>query len=218
MPDGSRRGRWLESVSRAGILPIIAVLALVGCANPVNRKTAEHHFVAGSRAEFAGDLVLAERNYDRALFDARVGNAPVAGISMLLYNLGRVKGRLCKFDASQSLLEEALALDLSEPGTEPGVLSMRLFELARLHAARGSHATAAAYFERALPIVRELGMSVEDPIALADALETYAMSAQAAAAAPEAVQARAEASALRNANPGRVATFVAVPYPATCPP
>lgn len=221
VPRRSHRNHGPRAVhTRRGapVLVVLAMLALAGCANPVNRRTAEHYFDAGSRAELAGDLVLAERNYDRALLNARIGHSPAAGISMLLYNLGRVKGRLCKFDEARTLLEEALALDSAEPATEPGVMSMRLFELARLHAAHGAHAKAAAYFERALPMVRKLGMSEVDPIALADALEAYARSAEASEATANAMQARDEAKTLRLSNPGRMAGFVAVPYPTECPP
>jgi len=87
------------------------VTALTGCANPINQHNAAKYHDWGMEAERAGDYQLAERNYERALANARIGYSPDAGISMAMYNLGRVKGHLCKHDEAEKLLTEALQLE-----------------------------------------------------------------------------------------------------------
>src|SRR5690242_20610605 len=82
-----------------------------GCANPINQHNAAKYHEWGEEAERAGNYQLAERNYYRALVNARVGRSPDAGVSMAMYNLGRVKGYLCKYDESEQLLTEALNLE-----------------------------------------------------------------------------------------------------------
>ena len=55
--------------------------------------------------------MLAEQNHSRALWNARIGDVPSSGISLVTYNLGRVKGYLCKYDEAEQLLLEALRLE-----------------------------------------------------------------------------------------------------------
>ena len=92
------------------LVVISLVFVLAGCATAINRKNAENYHQAGLQAEWNGNLELAERNFYRALVNARSGNSPKKGISMATYNLGRVKGYLCKHKEAEDLLLEALKL------------------------------------------------------------------------------------------------------------
>ena len=63
------------------IFTFLIVLFLTGCGNPINRHNAANYHQWGLEAEWAGDYVLAERNYSRALMNAKLGDSPDAGIS-----------------------------------------------------------------------------------------------------------------------------------------
>jgi tetratricopeptide (TPR) repeat protein len=192
------------------------VTALTGCANPINQHNAAKYHDWGMEAERAGDYQLAERNYQRALANARIGHSPDAGISMAMYNLGRVKGHLCKHDEAEKLLTEALQLEEKVTGPESGTTTMRLFELARLHFDRKRYAASAPYFARAVPAVKKLGVQSTDPIALADVLDQYGTALARLGQSAESNGVKAEADALRLANPGKVARFKPSPYPESC--
>jgi tetratricopeptide (TPR) repeat protein len=95
-------------------------MLLAGCASPINRHNAAKYHDWGLEAEQAGNYQLAERNYERALINMRLGHSPNAELSMVMYNLGRVKGHLCKHDESQQLLTEALKPEEKVTGPDSG--------------------------------------------------------------------------------------------------
>ena len=185
------------------------------CANPINRANAEKYHEWGSQAELAGDYSLAEENYSRALWNARMGNVPRSGISLVTYNLGRVKGYLCKYDEAEQLLLEALQLEEQESGADSGLTSMRLFELARLSAARNRFDEAHQYYSRAIPVVRELDIESVDPIGFANVLSDFAKVLESLEQESAAEDAARESEQLRAAHPGRQAGFTPRSY--NCP-
>ena len=157
------------------IVILYTVLVLAGCASAINRKNAENYHQAGLQAEFRGDYALAERNFERALVNARLGDAPEAGVSMATYNLGRIKGYLCKHKESEELLLQALSMEEKVSGPESGNTSKRHFELARLYFDQGKYSAAAEHYGKGIPIVKKLGVERSDPIALADAMDEYSV-------------------------------------------
>jgi len=198
-------------------LVVVALfVALGGCATAINRHNAENYHQAGLQAEWNGDYELAERNFYRALVNARSGNSPKAGISMAEYNLGRIKGYLCKHKEAEELLLDALKLEVEVTGPESGVTSKRLFELARLYYDQGKYDKAAQYYSRAIPIVKKLGVEKSDPIALADAMDEYSVSLSKSGNKTKASEVKSEASALRKNNPGAKAKFVPTRYNTRC--
>ena len=199
---------------RSWALIILALPALV-CANPINRANAEKYHEWGSQAELTGDFSLAEQNYSRALWNARMGNVPRSGISLVTYNLGRVKGYLCKYDEAEQLLLEALQLEEQESGADSGLTSMRLFELARLSAARNRFDEAHQYYSRAIPVVRELDIESVDPIGFANVLSDFAKVLESLDQESAAEDAARESEQLIAAHPGRQAEFTPRPY--NCP-
>jgi tetratricopeptide (TPR) repeat protein len=191
-------------------------LALASCANPVNRHNAAKYHDWGTQAERAGDYKLAEQNYERALINARLGHAPAAGISMATYNLGRVKGYLCKYQDAEKLLSDALQLEEKTTGPGSSVTTMRVFELARLQFDRGHYAASVPYFERAVAAARNLRADAGDPIAMADVLDQYASALDKVGRPNDSVERKREAEALRASNPGRAAGFKPVRYDQPC--
>ena len=200
-----------------GCLILFLLLPVVACANPINRANVEKYHELGSRAEQAGDYALAEEYYGRALWNARIGKVPRGGISLLAYNLGRVKGYLCKHDEAEQLLLEALRLEEQESGAGSGLTSMRLFELARLNAARKRFDEAGEYYSRAIPIVRNLDIETADPIGFANVLGNYAAVLESLERDQAARDAIREAEQLRAAHPGRQAGFTPQSYSRNCP-
>jgi len=198
-----------------GCLILLLVLPVIAGANPINRANAEKYHEFGSQAEFAGDYVLAEQNYSRALWNARMGNVPSSGISLVTYNLGRVKGYLCKYDEAEQLLLEALRLEEQDSGTKSGLTSMRLFELARLDAARDRFDQAYQYYSRAIPIVRKLDIESADPIGFANVLSDFAEVLESLGQDQAATEAIRESEHLRADHPGRQAEFTPRSY--DCP-
>ena len=198
------------------LLAVSLVLGLGSCANPINQRNAAKYHDWGMQADRAGDYQTAERNYERALVNARLGHSPDSGISMVIYNLGRVKGHLCKFAESEKLLLEALQLEEKLNGPESPTTTMRLFELARLNYDRGLYGASIPYFARAVPAARKLGAESADPIALADALDQYASALENSGLASDANGLKRDAQVLRARNAGKKAKFVPVRYSETC--
>ena len=198
------------------LLIIITLCFLASCANPINRHTGMNYNDWGGNAETAGDYTLAERNYSRALMNFQIGYTGDADVSMALYNLGRVKGYLCKYGEAESLLLEALQLEEKVTGPESAVTSMRVFELARLSFDRQQFEKAVIYYSRGIPLVRKLGAENKDPIALADAIDEYSSSLTQTGASDKARAASQEANALRANNPEKKARFVPVRYKNKC--
>jgi len=191
---------------------MVVALALSGCGNPVNLRTAEIHHLAGERWEAAGDYARAEQDYDRALLEAKLARAPDGIISMAQYNLGRVKGYQCKLAEAEAMLVDALKLEEKVSGPASDVTTMRLFELARLHYDLGQFDRAVPYYARGLPAVRRLGAESSDPIMLASATDEYAQALLRVGREAEARQAQAQANEIRAKNPGKRANFVPVRY------
>jgi tetratricopeptide (TPR) repeat protein len=153
-------------------LAVVLVALLAGCV--INQRTASNYYEWGSQAEMSGNYALAERNYERALINARLGHSPDEGLSAVTYNLGRIKGYLCKYNEAEKLLTEALTLE-EKVKTPQNEITQRLFELARFYSDRGIYQQSLPYFARAIPAVKKLGVESSDPIALAEVLEEYAV-------------------------------------------
>jgi tetratricopeptide (TPR) repeat protein len=198
---------------------LLCLLFVAGCANPLNERHVRFYTDAGAGAEQAGNWELAERNYERALVNARIAQ-PDSGAtyyrSMAAYNLGRAKGHLCKFDEAETLLTAALEMEEKLSGPGSGVTTMRLFELGRLNLDRGQFAKSVPYLERGLAAVTKLGVEQSDPGALANAYDDYAAALQGAGDMAKADVARQEALRIRKAHPGRSARFLATRYKDAC--
>ena len=199
------------------IVAVLPLAVLVGCANPINQKTASIYYDSAVEAEIRGDFVFAERQYGRALINARVGHSPDAGVSAAMYGLGRIKGYLCKFDEAEALLLESLVLEERVTGPESGITTKRLFELARFYYDRGQFEKSVPYFARGIPAVQKLGVETSDPIALADALDEYATALGKVGRTLDSAEAKKWSADLRAKNGGKHASFVPVRYGSKCP-
>lgn len=177
----------------------------------------DYYVEAGRRAEVSGNWRLAHENYERAFDELRTSSVSDGYRSMTMYNLGRAKGQLCKFEEAEKLLTDALQLEEKVSGPDSGITTMRIFELGRLHFDRGEFGKAATYFERGIPAVAKLGVEQSDPIAFAATYDEYAVALRAIGKTAEAEVARAEADRIRSANQSRSAKFTPARYNKSCP-
>lgn len=201
---------------RPFVFAILFVTMLAGCANPINRKTASNYYQWGIEAELADDYILAERNYERSFINAQIGRSPDADISAIKYNLGRVKGYLCKYDDADRLLTESLALEETVTGKDSSITTMRLFELARLNLDRGQYAASLQYFERGIPAAKKLGLAKNDPIELANALDDYSLALAKAGNTELSENTKTEANSIRATSPRKTARYNPVRYNRQC--
>lgn len=198
-------------------LSVISAVLISACAAPINQRNASNYYDMGLQAEQAGNYVLAEQNYDRALINARLGSAPDTGISAAMYSLGRMKGLLCKYDDAEKLLVEALALEEKATGQDSVNTSKRLFELSRLYFDQGQYTKSLPYFQRAVPAARKLGVESSDPIAFANILDEYVIALEKTGNKVLATSTRESSAALRTANSGKSAKFLPKRYNQSCP-
>lgn len=195
------------------LLAIIALsVLLVGCGNPINRKTAENYHQRGLEAEWTGNYELAEQNYSRALINAQLGHSPDAGIAMASYNLGRIKGYLCKDQEAEKLLLDSLALEEKVTGPESPIITKRLFELARFYYDHGQYQKSEPYYERAIPMVKKYNVEKSDPIGLANVIKEYSVVLRKLGKTNKSSSASSEAETLKKNNPGKKAGFVPIRY------
>lgn len=194
----------------------IAATVLSACAHEINVKNAARYHSAALAAERAGDYKLAERDYYRALINFRDGGASEADLSMELYNLGRMEGYNCKYDQAKAHLLDALAMEERLSGPESGLITKRLFELARLSYDRGEYSEAAAYYGRGIPAVQKQGIEQSDPVTLAAALDEYATALRRSGRSDMAMKAASEASEVRARHPGAGAKYKFVRYTQPC--
>ena len=195
----------------------IACCLLVGCANPINQKTASIYYDSALEAEIRGDFAFAERQYGRALINAQIGHAPDEGVSAAMYGLGRSKAYLCKFAEAEPLLLESLTLQEKAAGPEGPIMTKRLFELARFYSDRGRYKQSLPFFERGVPTVEKLGVEASDPMAFADALDDYANALERSGETAKARPVKVRADALRARFPDKKATYVPKRYGQGCP-
>jgi tetratricopeptide (TPR) repeat protein len=205
----SRAAAWLAG---------LALLAsLQGCASALNAATYRRYYAAATESEQAGDLQQAKIFWSRALINAQLGDLGPDAESAALYNYARVVGQLCEPDLARTSFRRALELTEQQHGPGGQYASLRLFELARLECDQGNPRECAAWYDRAVPLVRA-HEAQGDPIAFANELDRYAGALEQVGAGERAAALRAESAALRAANPTATARFVPARYPAPCPP
>ena len=147
-------------VSRIPMQFLTIILALItcslgGCSNPVNRVTSDNYAEDCSVAERIGRLDVAEEACYRALVNVDWGNLGAELKSQRLYNLGRIKRQLAKFEEAEELFKDSLALEagLSEPSSAK--IGRRNVELAVSLAGQNKWDEGAVYLDLAIPSIPE---------------------------------------------------------------
>lgn len=131
---------------------LFSLLLLGGCANPLNRATSDRYSDMCSSAERGGDLTTAEQACYRALVNVDMGNLGPELKSQRLYNLGRIKRRVAKYEEAEDLFKQSLAIEVKlSPPTDPKI-GRRLVELSVSLAGQAKWSEGAKYVDRAAPL------------------------------------------------------------------
>jgi tetratricopeptide (TPR) repeat protein len=202
-------------MSRAAITSFVA-LSIVGCATDINRVNASRYYEAGLALESRKQYEQAREAYWRALVNYRSAGGPPVAISAATYNLGRMTGLTCNFALAEQFLQEALKLEEQLPSPEPGNITKRLGELANISFALGKFEQSAAFYERAVPRLEQLGIIQDDPIGYALYLDGYANSVDKAGMPAKGAEIRRRATGIREQSAQKAAKFTPVYYHTVC--
>ena len=188
------------------------MLLMVSCAAPINRKTTQITAQAGYQAQKSGDWEAARRNFAKAVVNGELGNLPQEQIAGLYYEYGRSLGATCFYDDSEKYLQKALDLDLKTKG--PAYMS--LLELVRLNLKTKNYSKAINFFERLIPIYKELNAEKESPIGVAEAYEDYSNALKQSGDIAKAKDYEEKAKQLRANNPTGYSITERTPYGTQC--
>ncbi len=119
-----------------------------GCANPLNQVTSIRYGDQCAEAERAGRLDIAEEACYRALVNVHIGNLGDEQKSIRLYDLGRIKRQLGKFDEAESLFKESLAIEDKQANPSHEKIGRRLAELAAVYGQKEQYQAGTPYVER----------------------------------------------------------------------
>jgi tetratricopeptide (TPR) repeat protein len=200
-------------VMPTGVLGLVFVLT--ACVPAINQVNADRYYELGLQAEAARNWRSARQAYSRALANAKSSGAPVAYVSAVTYNLGRMTGYTCNYDEAEQLLLDALALEEKVLPINASNMTKRWSELGRLNYDQGKFKTAAIWYSKAIPELERLGVSSSDPIGFARFIEDHA-DALDKAGDSSATLWRERASTLRKANSSRSANFLPTYYRDVC--
>jgi len=158
------------------------------------------------------DWDTARRAFARAVVHAEQARVSPKIRAILTYEYGRMLGITCFFELAESELNLAHDLDRQAGNS----LRFTLSELARLNVDQQKFPAAIAYFERALAVMEQEGLSVHAPTGYADFLEEYAAALSATGRDADATVVAQKISAIRQANPGGESATDRTPYGKFC--
>jgi len=137
-------------MSRA--ISLAFALLVAACANPVNQATANRYAQMCREAEADGRLSGAEETCRRALINVRLGHLGPQAESEALYNLGRIKRKLRKFDDAEQFYKESLRVQDTISPPDQAKVGRRLAELAAVHGQSSRFKEGWPFVERLMPI------------------------------------------------------------------
>jgi len=132
---------------KIALLLIVAGL-MAGCANPLNQVTSIRYGDQCGEAERAGRLDIAEQACYRALVNVDIGNLGAEQKSIRMYDLGRIKRQLKKFDEAEYLFKESLAIEDKQANPSYEKIGRRLAELAAVYGQKEQYQAGLPYVER----------------------------------------------------------------------
>ena len=199
-----------------GTAAILGVSTLMHVSTAANLAKIDIHYERGLDAEFEADYHTARAEFEAAMSVAKAEEVPDAYISAITFNLGRMMGYTCDFDLAEDYLKEALALERYLDHRSQPNMTKRLSELARLSYDMGKFAESAAYYEDAILVLEELGISKVDPIGYANYLSDYAAVLDQIERLEDSSSIRDKSERLIRKNPKREAEFTPISYSTVC--
>lgn len=198
---------------------LFCLMSLSACVNPVNIRTAENYYEAGTRGEQRGNLKGAKESYTRALINARLGGMGPGAESNIEYRLGVVSGNLCEHDEAEKYFLDSIT-SVKKYSKDERDIFLPYYELAQMHNDIGKHDKAVKYYAEVLKIAEKL-FKEKDPISLAYIYDDYAASYKGIGNLEKYNKYKELANGLRNINPGAEAKIIKskenyTPYPKVC--
>ena len=176
--------------------PLVVLLGMAACANPVNRHTASNYFQRGQEALSRGDFAAARVAFSRAHINAKLGHMGPEAEGQALSKLGVASGNMCLHDEAEEAFRGAVAAYSKADGDQPWRTFPARVELAQFSYDIGRYQKAASYFEEAFAVG---GAELEeiDPAGFAVIMDDYAEALKHLGRASEEANARAKANAAR---------------------
>lgn len=141
------------------------LVALMGCANPLNRATSDRYSQTCSDAERAGNMRVAAEACYRAYVNVEWGNLGPEAKSEKLYNFGRVLRKSGRYTDAK----EALTRSLSEEEKLSGINSIksgrRMAELSATYFELKQYEKGTPYLDAIIPITAQYTASEKQFIA-----------------------------------------------------
>lgn len=170
-------------------------------------QTGLQEFNLGLQLESNNNYSAARDAYLRALAAASSTDTDPIFIADITYNLGRMAGYTCDFRMAEAMLRESLKVVESRSISLTPNRSRRLFELGRLAMDEGHYADAVSYFERALPVLENVRMVIDDPLGFAYILDELAYALEGAGQIDRATKLRARSLEVRQKSDNKPMQF-----------
>ncbi len=188
------------------VLALLTSLLLSGCiSNPVNDYTRARYYEAGEKAEMAGDLETARRDFGRAQINAQTGNLGPAKEAYACYEWSRVTGYLGRYAEAEKGYIEALALIDKANGQADRLRPPLLCEYARMLRDSGQEPKAVPVYTRALSELEQIYIESVDPMGMAEFLDDYSQALRSAGATGQADAIAARSARIKDKHPGEPA-------------
>jgi len=194
------------------IIIILTAIVLVGCANPINRETAQNYYGAAISAQRNGDWENARMYFGRAIDNANVGGADDSTLAVLWYEYGRSSGVICDWVEAEKGLLKAYELDRINKGPT----YMSLYELARMNYDQKDFKKAEGYFHKSYLEFEENQIDTKDPVGYADFLDEYSVTLENLGKEGEAEELKIRSSKIREAFKNKDSHTDKTPYGTKC--
>jgi hypothetical protein len=193
--------------SIACIAGLVLILGTNGCRNPINARTADRYYQAGSRAESVGDLTLARQDYYRSFWNTQAGLLGPAAEAAALYEWSRVTGYLGNYAEAEWGLTNTLMRIEKAKGEADRLKAPTLCELARMLRDTKNYSRAVPVFQEAIQEVESRDLVKPDPIGFAEFLDDYAHSLKEVGLNDQAAEVERRSAGIRAQYPGASAKF-----------
>ena len=187
-------------------------IVLVGCANPINKKTAQNYYRAAINAQQNGDWENARMYFSRAIVNAELGGIDSSTLAVLWYEYGRSSGVTCNWIEAEKGLLKAYELDRANKGPT----YMSLYELARMNYDQKNFENAVGYFDKAYLEFEENQIDTKDPVGYADFLDEYSFTLENINKRDKVEGLKIRSSKIREAFKGKKSHTDKTPYGTNC--
>jgi hypothetical protein len=134
---------------------LISLIALIGCATPLNRVTSDRYSQTCSEAERVGNMQLAAEACYRAYINVEWGNLGPEVRSEKLYNFGRVLRKAGRYDDAKEALIRSLAEEEGLSGKNSIKSGRRMAELSATYLELNQLESGIPYLDAVLPITNQ---------------------------------------------------------------